>query len=70
VVPVKPTAIKARREGEPPSAKSDTRQGPGAVPARLRNAVRGRPAQEPPLCQPGRLVDITARIERRQVLGG
>jgi putative transposase len=26
--------------------------------------------QEPPLCQPGRLVDITARIERRQVLGG
>jgi hypothetical protein len=22
------------------------------------------------LCQPGRLVDITARIERRQVLGG
>jgi len=44
VVPVKPTATKARREGEPPSAKSDTRQGPGAVPARLRNAVRGRPA--------------------------
>jgi transposase InsO family protein len=26
--------------------------------------------QEPPLCQPGRLVDITDRIERRQVLGG
>ena len=26
--------------------------------------------QEPPLRQPGRTVDITARIERRQVLGG
>src|SRR5262249_18460911 len=28
------------------------------------------PQQEPPLRQPGRAVDITARIERRQVLGG
>jgi putative transposase len=26
--------------------------------------------QEPPLRQPGHAVDITARIERRQVLGG
>jgi Family of unknown function (DUF6247)/Integrase core domain len=26
--------------------------------------------QEPPLCEPGNGVDITARIERRQVLGG
>jgi putative transposase len=26
--------------------------------------------QEPPLCEPGHAVDITARIERRQVLGG
>jgi putative transposase len=26
--------------------------------------------QEPPRRQPGRVVDITARIERRQVLGG
>ena len=26
--------------------------------------------QEPPLCEPGNAVDITARIERRQVLGG
>jgi Integrase core domain len=26
--------------------------------------------QEPPLRQPGRTVDITAGIERRQVLGG
>jgi putative transposase len=30
---------------------------------------RGR-QQEPPLRQPGRAVDMTARIERRQVLGG
>ena len=26
--------------------------------------------QEPPLCQPSRAVDITDRIERRQILGG
>ncbi len=26
--------------------------------------------QEPPLRQPGRVVDITVRIERRKVLGG
>ena len=26
--------------------------------------------QEPPLCRGGHVVDITARIERRQVLGG
>jgi hypothetical protein len=26
--------------------------------------------QEPPHRQPGRVVDITARIERRKVLGG
>ena len=26
--------------------------------------------QEPPLHHPGRVVDITARIERRQLLGG
>jgi hypothetical protein len=26
--------------------------------------------QEFPLCQPGRVVDVTARIERRQVIGG
>ena len=26
--------------------------------------------QEPPLSQPGRAIDITARIERRQVLSG
>jgi len=26
--------------------------------------------QKPPLCQPGDAVDITARIERRQVLCG
>jgi hypothetical protein len=26
--------------------------------------------QEFPLCQPGRVVNVTARIERRQVLGG
>jgi putative transposase len=26
--------------------------------------------QEPPLREPGHAVDITARIERRQVLGG
>jgi hypothetical protein len=25
--------------------------------------------QEPPLCEPGHAVDITTRIERRQVLG-
>jgi Integrase core domain len=26
--------------------------------------------QESPLCKPGRVVDVAARIERRQVLGG
>jgi hypothetical protein len=26
--------------------------------------------QKPPLRQPGRVVDITARIERRSVVGG
>jgi hypothetical protein len=26
--------------------------------------------QEPPLCQLGQVVDITGRIDRRQVLGG
>ncbi len=26
--------------------------------------------QEAPLCQPGRVVDITARIERRSIVGG
>jgi hypothetical protein len=32
--------------------------------------VRTRGYSRNPHCQPGRTVDITARIERRQVLGG
>jgi hypothetical protein len=52
--------------------------GPGPPPesapiARSRATARpSQPAkgQKPPVRQPGHVVDITARIERKQVLGG
>ncbi len=41
------------------------------VPAEYTRHYNGRrPHQEPPLRQPGHAVDITARIERRRVVGG